>query len=82
LVSLERTLRGQMYCIDKVAKLGLLPAKELRIARMHKYLEFAAIYRYKSQGLNDLQMLLKAFLSSPDGFGRLFFAKLSAKFVK
>jgi glycosyltransferase involved in cell wall biosynthesis len=76
---LEKTLHGQLYIMDKVARFGVLSQEELRSAKMRKYLEFAGIYRYKKMRIAANLLTAKAIVTCPIGCGEQFRKKLSNK---
>jgi hypothetical protein len=81
----KKTLNGQLYVMDKVAKYGVLLPSEIRAAKMRKYLEFARIYRYQKMRFAALQSAAKAVVSCPAGCGELFwkrFFRKSSKILK
>ncbi len=61
----DKTLQGQLRIIAKVAKSHMLAPSEISLARIRIYLEFAAIYKYKSITITSMPMLLRALMISP-----------------
>lgn len=74
--ALEKTFRGQLYVIDKIAKSGLLPPAEIRLARMRKALEFGRIYRYQKMRRAFIRSVVMAAAFDPASFGELLLKKI------
>lgn len=79
LTKMTDTLQGQLYIIDKVGKVGSVPASDLRIAKMNKYLEFAQHSLYQNLLFSALLCISKAAFTCPSGCAELFLQKLANK---